>query len=137
MQRTTAARRQLAEAKAGVRGGDPAGRPSPTLVDAVRDEALLNLLLYTGLRVSEAAVLWVEDVVLNERSGKVIVRSGKGRKYREVPLHREARRALAAYLAVHPDDGRDGPCDRPLFLGQRGLLGGAVFRCAWPHWARR
>lgn len=118
LQRTAAARRQLAEAKAGASGGGAVGRPTPTLVDAVRDEALLNLLLYTGLRVSEAAALRVEDVVLNERSGKVIVRSGKGRRYREVPLHREARRALAAYLAVRPADRGD-----TLFLGQRGPLG--------------
>jgi len=117
LQRTAAARRQLAEAKAGP------GLVTPTLVDAVRDEALLNLLLYTGLRVSEAAALRVEDVVLNERSGKVIVRSGKGRRYREVPLHREARRALAAYLAVRSGDRAGDPCDRPLFLGQRGPLG--------------
>jgi len=37
----------------------------PALVDAIRDEALLNLLLYTGLRVSECAVLRVDDVMLN------------------------------------------------------------------------
>jgi site-specific recombinase XerD len=112
LQRTTAARRQLAEAKAGD------GGVTPTMVSARRDEALLNLLLYTGLRVGEAASLQVADVVLNERSGKVIVRSGKGRKYREVPLHREARQALRAYLEVRSQEQSDG-----LFLGQRGSLG--------------
>lgn len=112
LQREAAAQRQLAEAKAGL------GRVTPAVVNARRDEALLNLLLYTGLRVSEAASLQVEDVVLNKRSGKVVVRSGKGRKYREVPLHREARKALQAYLEVRPvgEDNR-------LFLGQRGALG--------------
>jgi len=112
LQRTAAAQRQLAEAKAGK------GNVTPTVVNARRDEALLNLLLYTGLRVGEVAALRVEDVVLNERSGKVIVRSGKGRKYREVPLHREARRALAAYLEVRPQEQGES-----LFLGQRGSLG--------------
>jgi len=111
LQRTAAARRQLAEAKAG-------SSITPTLMNAVRDEALLNLLLYTGLRVSEAAALQVEDVMLNERSGKVIVRSGKGHKYREVPLHREARRVLAAYLEVRGEESGSA-----LFLGQRGPLG--------------
>ncbi|HUM36255.1 MAG TPA: site-specific integrase, partial [Anaerolineae bacterium] len=52
---------------------------------------MLNLLLYTGLRVSECAALRVEDVVLNGKDPRVIVRSGKGRKYREVPLHKTAR----------------------------------------------
>lgn len=110
LQREAAARRQLAEARA-------AGAVTPAVIEARRDEALLNLLLYTGLRVGEAAALRVEDVVLNERSGKVMVRSGKGRKYREVPLHREARRALREYLEVRPDQGE------ALFLGQRGPLG--------------
>ncbi len=112
LQREAAAQRQLAEAQA-------EGETTPTVVYARRDEALLNLFLYTGLRVSEVAALQRRDVVLGERSGKVIVRAGKGRKYREVPLHKEARKALEAYLAVRPDDASS--C--PLFLGQRGGLG--------------
>ena len=112
LQRTAAAQRQLAEAKAGK------GNVTPTVVNARRDEALLSLLLYTGLRVGEVAALRVEDVVLNERSGKVIVRAGKGRKYREVPLHKAARDPLKAYLEVRSTDRGDA-----LFLGQRGPLG--------------
>jgi len=120
LQRQAAAQRQLAQAKA-------AGELTPTLVETLRDEALLNLLLYTGLRVSEAAALQVADVVLNGRSGQVIVRSGKGRKYRTVPLHKEARKAVEAYLAVRPADR-----GTTLFLGQRGPLGarGIQFRLA-------
>lgn len=88
---------------------------------------MLNLLLYTGLRVSECAALRVEDVVLNGKDPRVIVRSGKGRKYREVPLHKTARQALEAYLAVRSADGGDA-----LFLGQRGALSarGMQFRIA-------
>jgi len=111
LQRTAADQRQLAVAKAD-------GAYSPTVIAAWRDEALLNLLLYTGLRVGEAAALRLDDVILGERSGKVIVRSGKGRKYRELPLHKEPRQALAAYLKV-----RSGGEDDHLFLGQRGPLG--------------
>ncbi len=111
LRRTAAEQRQLAVAKAD-------GASSPTVIAAWRDEALLNLLLYTGLRVGEAAALRLDDLVLGERSGKVIVRLGKGRKYREIPLHKEARQALAAYLKVRP-----GGEDDHLFLGQRGPLG--------------
>lgn len=88
------------------------------MITARRDEALLNLLLYTGLRVSEAAALNTDDVTINDRSGKVTVRSGKGREHRELPLHKEARKALKAYLEVRPQDQGEG-----LFLGQRGSLG--------------
>lgn len=93
------------------------------VVAARRDEAILNLFLYTGLRVSEAAALTTDDVEINDRSGKVIVCSRKGRKHRELPLHKEVRKALKAYLEMRTDDGRGGPGDCPLFLGQRGPLG--------------
>jgi site-specific recombinase XerD len=44
----------------------------------------------------------VEDVELNERSGWVLVRRGKGLKERHVPLSKEARKALGAYLEKRP-----------------------------------
>ncbi|MEA3341335.1 MAG: tyrosine-type recombinase/integrase, partial [Chloroflexota bacterium] len=109
LQREAAAQRQLAEAQAG-------GEATPATVYARRDEALLNLILYTGLRVGEVTALKLGDVTLNERSGRVIVRSGKGRKYREVPLHKEARKASRAYLEVREGEGDS------FFLGQRGTL---------------
>ena len=67
LQRVAAARWQLAEARAGK------GNVTPTVVYARRDDALLNLFLNTGIRVGAAASLQMSDVVLNERSGKVIV----------------------------------------------------------------
>ncbi|MBU0491930.1 MAG: tyrosine-type recombinase/integrase [Chloroflexi bacterium] len=111
LQRTAASQRQLAEAQAGP------DHITAAVVKARRDEALLNLFLYTGLRVGEVAALKTTDVVLGERSGKVVVRSGRGRQYREVPLHQAARHALAAYLAVRPADRGDS-----LFQGRRGPL---------------
>ena len=111
LQRTAAGQRQLAAAKAGE-------VVTPAVIAALRDEAVLNLLLYTGLRVSEAAALRLDDLVLNGKVGKVIVRSGKGMKYRELPLHKEARQGLDAYLKARPSDQGDH-----LFLGQRGPLG--------------
>ncbi|MEA3397955.1 MAG: tyrosine-type recombinase/integrase, partial [Chloroflexota bacterium] len=118
LQREAAAQRQLAKAQY-------ADTAAPTVVYTYRDEALLNLLLYTGLRVAEAAALKLEDVVLHDRSGKVIVRSGKGRKYREIPLHKEARKTLKAYLEVRlaRTTGKGDSGGRSLFLGQRGPLG--------------
>ncbi|MGB9920178.1 MAG: tyrosine-type recombinase/integrase [Moorellales bacterium] len=65
-----------------------------------RDTALVRLLLSCGLRLSEACNLRVADLSLSERSGSLIVRSGKGGKWREVPVPPEARKALRAWLAV-------------------------------------
>lgn len=81
-----------------------------------RNYALLQLLLQTGLRVGEAAVLHVADVVLRDRAGLVRVRHGKGDKEREVPLNSSARRGLSAYLESR---GSPGPQD-PLIVAESG-----------------
>jgi site-specific recombinase XerD len=60
---------------------------------STRDQAIALLLFYTGLRVGECAALDVDDVLVSARKGKVIVRSGKGDTYREVPLNAAARQA--------------------------------------------
>jgi site-specific recombinase XerD len=52
-----------------------------------RDRAIVPLLLFTGLRLSEAAALQVSDVRISAREGLVVVRSGKGDAYREVELN--------------------------------------------------
>ena len=125
LQRTAAEQCQLTVAK-----GDSV--TSLTVIAAWRDEALLNLLLYTGLRVGEAAALRLDDVILGERSGKVIVRSGKGRKYRELPLHKEARQGVVAYLK-----SAAGRPWRPLVpRPAAGRWACVASRCRWPPWVR-
>ena len=69
---------------------------------ALRNLAIVALLARAGLRVGEVVALDVGDVELNERSGWVLVRRGKGLKERRVPLSREARKALQAYLEARP-----------------------------------
>jgi len=90
-----------------------------------RDIALLELLANTGLRAGEATQLTREDIELSARKGKVTVRSGKGAKYRQVPLNADARRALEEYLAVRPQTGTPA-----FFVGQRGhgLTPSAIWR---------
>ena len=90
-----------------------------------RDIALVEVLANTGLRVGELAKLAFHDLELSERKGKLAVRSGKGAKYREVPLNADARRALHEYLGLWAWEG-----ERPLFLGQRGnaLTPSAIWR---------
>src|SRR5215210_1790737 len=82
---------------------------------SVRDLAIIELLLKAGLRVSELVDLTLADVELSDRAGKVIVRRGKGEKYREVPLSKEVRAALTNYLQERVAEG-----SQRLFLGQRG-----------------
>ena len=80
-----------------------------------RDIAIIEVLVNTGLRAGELAQLTLGDLELSERKGKLVVRSGKGAKYRQVPLNADARRALRDHLGFWPEGG-----DRPLFMGQRG-----------------
>jgi integrase/recombinase XerC len=63
-----------------------------------RDQALALLLFYTGIRIGECAALDVDDLLLSARRGQVIVRSGKGDSYREIPLNSQVRPALKAWL---------------------------------------
>ena len=70
-----------------------------------RDITIFELMINTGLREAEVCNLKLDDVIMSERKGVVIVRSGKGEKYREVPLNANVRRALQAYLDVRPNRG--------------------------------
>ncbi len=64
----------------------------------VRDRAIAQILFYTAIRLGECAALNLDDVRVSARLGVVIIRSGKGDTYREVPLNREVREALRVWL---------------------------------------
>lgn len=82
-----------------------------------RDIAIFEVLANTGIRVSELCALKLSDVQISERKGKLIVRFGKGQKYREIPLNSDARKALNEYLELRADEK-----DERFFLGERGPL---------------
>ena len=65
---------------------------------SVRDKAIAQLLFYTAVRLGECAALNLDDVRVSARKGVIIVRSGKGDTYREVPLNADVREALRAWL---------------------------------------
>lgn len=67
-----------------------------------RDASLVLFLLHTGLRLSEAIELRMEDIQLSERKGSVSVQNGKGNKQRSVPLNSDARKALREWMDVRP-----------------------------------
>ncbi len=65
---------------------------------SARDKAIALLLFYTAIRLGECAALNLDDVRISPRKGVVIIRSGKGDTYREVPLNAEVREALRVWL---------------------------------------
>jgi site-specific recombinase XerD len=74
-----------------------------------RDQAIVMLLLDTGLRLAEAAGLCLGDIDLVDGRATVM---GKGARQRVVPLGRRTRQALRRVLARR---GGAAP-DEPLFL---------------------
>ncbi|WP_344472497.1 tyrosine recombinase XerC [Nonomuraea monospora] len=109
--------------------------PSEGEPKELRDQALLELLYATGVRVSELCALDVDDV---DRERNVIRVMGKGRKERSVPFGMPALRALDRWC-IH---GRSlwmrvgsGPA---LFLGVRGgrIDAGTVRRVVHARLAR-
>ena len=90
-----------------------------------RDIAIIQVLRHTGLRIGELCALDLSDIKLFERNeGTLTVHSGKGRRYREIPLNRDVQRALKEYLEVRPQVD-----DTHVFIGQRknGLTDAAVY----------
>ena len=82
-----------------------------------RDLTIIQLLLNTGLRVSELCNLMWSDIKLTSRKGRLIVRSGKGSKRREIPLNQDARKALKDLDYSH-NKGKE----EAVFMGQRGPM---------------
>ena len=81
-----------------------------------RDDAILEILYGSGVRVSELCSLDVESVNLDK---SVLVVWGKGSKQRQVPLSEPARDALVAWLAIRYEVV---PADQgaALFANERG-----------------
>ncbi|WP_346665572.1 tyrosine recombinase XerC [uncultured Mailhella sp.] len=82
----------------------------------LRDKALLELLYGSGLRISEALGLNVNDI--RPESGHVQV-MGKGSKERIVPLSDASKDALSRWLSVR-DRVPPAHGERAAFLGRRG-----------------
>jgi site-specific recombinase XerD len=86
-----------------------------------RDEAILLVLLATGMRASELCGLTRANLDLGGRSCNVL---GKGNKRRTLPLGRNATRALWSYLRAEERDP-----DEPVFMAEgNGAAGNAMTR---------
>jgi integrase/recombinase XerD len=81
-----------------------------------RDEALIRLLLETGIRAGECVALTMADV--DVRGGLVLIRRGKGGKGRVVAFGPATARSLDRYLRLRRQHQRaDSPA---LWLGEGG-----------------
>lgn len=74
-----------------------------------RDAAIIELLLQTGIRLSELTKLSLRDIELPAKTAKdengvgaLVIREGKGRKGRVLSLNYKACKALKSWLKVRP-----------------------------------
>jgi len=89
---------------------------TPSTALSLRDQALLELLYASGIRVSELVALDMQDVDLHSGTLRV---QGKGRRERQVFFGKTAAQALRAYLEGRPSapQGQETPA---LFVNYRG-----------------
>lgn len=81
---------------------------------------IVEVLLGTGIRVSELAELTLKDIHLEESYLRII---GKGTVNRTMPVNQRTKEAIAAYLKVRKESDSDR-----LLIGQRGPVGrGAIY----------
>lgn len=85
------------------------------IMDDIRNEAIIKVLAYTGIRISELMNLNIGHIEL-KRDGRLFV-LGKGGKTREVPFPVEARRVVEMYLETREDKDNK---KAPLFVSNRG-----------------
>jgi integrase/recombinase XerD len=83
----------------------------------IRDRALFELLYSSGLRVSEAVTLDMDDVFFDEAVLRV---RGKGSKERLAPFGDEAEKRLRQYLSDARPHLAKGKTNRALFIGRNG-----------------
>ncbi len=95
--------------------------PAVAMVDplvAARDQALLELLYGSGLRVSEVCSLTDDRVDLRQRMVRVL---GKGSKERVVPISESAATAVESWQRARRTWPRaEGVGERTMFLNHRG-----------------
>jgi integrase/recombinase XerD len=91
---------------------------------AVRDKAILLGLIDTGARASEFLAINLDDI--NQATGAILIRNGKGGKPRTVFIGKKTRKAVRQFLRMREDDSnalwatKDG--ERLTYSGLRSML---------------
>lgn len=73
-------------------------------LEKLRNEAIVAMLMFTGLRLQELLNLEVKDI--NFENSEIVVNQGKGRKDRIVPIHPSLLPVLKRYFQNRSETGR-------------------------------
>ncbi len=107
--------------------------PADSMLE-IRDLAIFELFYSSGLRLSELAAININDLDFSLRSLRV--RSGKGGKQRELPVGRQALRAINEWLKFRkPIHGVD---ENALFTSKQGRrLGQRSIQLRLDRWCKK
>lgn len=86
---------------------------------SVRNAAIIETLLATGLRVSELCSLVVADIFLERGAPNVLVRRGKGGRTRLVAISAGQATYLAGFLKWKVSAGEPVAAASPVFMSER------------------
>lgn len=92
--------------------------PDVDTATGLRDRAMLELLFATGIRRMEVTQLQLGELDLHRQL--LLVRCGKGRKDRMVPMGERATHWIRRYVEQARPTLRSGPREMAVFLGARG-----------------
>jgi len=81
-------------------------QPDNTSSRGIRDRAILRVLCFTGIRVSELCSLDLADIK-NSGNPQLLIRGGKGRKRRHVPLGAQELATLQHWMDVREELASD------------------------------
>jgi integrase/recombinase XerD len=93
-------------------------QPDTGTATGYRDKVILDVLYSTAIRREEAANIKLEDI--DTDSGYLIVREGKGRKDRVVPLGENVCQLIETYIVGVRSDWINSDNDNHLFLNRWG-----------------
>ncbi|MGB0098534.1 MAG: tyrosine-type recombinase/integrase [Solirubrobacteraceae bacterium] len=85
---------------------------------SARDRAIVLSMLFATVRLAELVALDVGDVHTTARKGRLVIRSGKGDAFREVPLNALLRQVLDEWLEERKQLARED--EEALFVSARG-----------------
>lgn len=92
-----------------------------TLADsrcAWRDFFMFNLMLNTGLRLSETLALEVKDLYNGFTAKEILEVNGKGDRIRQIPLNKDIRGHIDRYIKQKKAHQEDVALSSPLFLSR-------------------
>ena len=93
----------------------------------VKRYMLVDLVLFSGLRVAEVANLKIGDIELTTKDPYLIVRKGKRSKKRDVYLDKELISHIKRFIAWKKKSmGEEVENDSPLFIGRNGKHSAAI-----------